>query len=540
MVMLPVSWWAGLRYSGSPRGVNGDADGGFAGNVECVQHGYSRRYGATMMLPRRQFMRFCTATPAVIAAWSSLWAQASPGGDEAVLERALRALEESLAGDLLLPESAGFEPSRTVGWSASIPDRRPDLIVRARTAGDVIKTVDFARHQACKIAVRGGGHSWCAASLRDGGVLLDVSNLRDISIDPGAHTAVIGPGVQSAELMHRLSEYGLAFPVAHCPTVPMSGYLLCGGLGWNSTAWGSACANVSAIEMITADGRHELATPERNADLYWAARGAGPGFFAAITRYHLRLHPLPAAITSSTYFFPAAAVDTVTELIDSLYVHLRPEIELTLIIATPPPTLDIPHDKVCIVSAVAFSDTAAAAERALQPLNSDPRVRHSVLTDVNAPTDFNGLFTGLNNALPGGKRYAVDNIWSDRPLREILSGMPVHYARAPSPQSFVLAVTYPPAFELPQAAFSLSRRSLVFNYTLWDDAQDDALNGVWHDAAMALLEPYQEGRFIAELDLAKHPAYATQCFPEASWKRIQDTRQGHDRDRVFHAYPGLS
>ena len=492
------------------------------------------------MIPRRQFIRFCTATPAMIAVSSSLWADASSGIDKATTDRALTTLEKNLSGDLLLPDSAGFEPSRRVGWSTVIPDRQPDLIVRAKTAADVIETVNFARNQARKVAVRGGGHSWCAASLRTGGILLDVSGLKEISIDPVTRTAAVGPGIYSAELMRHLGEHGLAFPVAHCPTVPMSGYLLCGGLGWNSGTWGSACANVSAIEMVTADGRLIVATPDQHADLYWAARGAGPGFFAVITRYHLTLHPQPSAITSSTYFFPIAALDAATELVDSLYGNLPPELALSMLIATPPPTLDLPYEKVCVVSAVAFSDTVADAERALQPLNTDSRVKGSVFTSVNTPIDFNGLFEQLNNALPGGKRYQVDNIWSDTPLGEILTRLPEHYAEVPSPQSFVLAVAYPPTFELPDAAFSVSKRSLVFNYTVWDDEQDDAVNGAWHAAAMALLEPYQQGRYIAELDLARHPAYAAQCFTEGSWKRLHDGRAVHDPNGIFHTYPGLS
>ena len=492
------------------------------------------------MIPRRQFIRFCTATPAVIAASASLWAKELPGIEAATFDRVLQTLDKNLAGDLLLPDSERFEPIRAVSWSASIPDRRPDLIVQARTTADVIETVKFARTHARKIAVRGGGHSWCAASLRDGGILLDVSNLKDIAIDPATATAVIGPGVQSAELIHHASEHGLAFPVAHCPTVPMSGYLLCGGLGWNSNAWGSACANVSAIEMVTAEGALVVATRDQNADLYWAVRGAGPGFFAVVTRYHLRLYPLPGAIASSTYFFPAAALENVTELVDSLYGTLRHEVELSLVIATPPAALDLAHEKVCVVSAVAFSDSIADAERALRPLNADPRIKQNVFSDVNISTDFNALFGNLNNALPGGKRYAVDNIWSDRPLGDVLSGLPDHYARAPSPRSFVLAVVYAPTFELPNAAFSLSKRSLVFNYTVWDDAQDDAANHVWHDDVMTSLEPHRDGRFIAEIDLAKNPAHAAQCFSEESWKRLQTVRRAQDPNAIFHAYPQVS
>ena len=114
-----------------------------------------------------------------------------------------------------------------------------------------------------------------------------------VDIDAASHTARVGVGVQGGALSERLAKAGFAFPVGHCVDVALSGYLIGGGFGWNAGVWGAACGNVAAIEMVTANGEIVVASADQLPDLFWAARGAGPGFFAAVTAFHLKLRPLP-------------------------------------------------------------------------------------------------------------------------------------------------------------------------------------------------------------------------------------------------------
>ena len=123
--------------------------------------------------------------------------------------------------------------------------------------------------------------------------------------------------------------------------------------------------------------------------MFWAARGAGPGFFAVVTRYHLKLHSLPRAITFSSYVFPGSAKDTPYELMDSISGKLSPDVELLMSIGAPPPDLAADNDTISIITAIAFTDSAADA---LKPLNGDPRMRDAISSTANAPADFTALF----------------------------------------------------------------------------------------------------------------------------------------------------
>jgi FAD/FMN-containing dehydrogenase len=132
--------------------------------------------------------------------------------------------------------------------------------------------------------VRGGGHSWCGTPLRDGGMLIDLARLKEVIVHPRTRTAMVQPVVSGRELSHRLAAHGLAFPYGHCSTVPLSGFVLSGGFGWNMGSWGPACFSLEAIDVVTAAGQLVRATEDQHADLLWAARGAGAGFFGVVTR----------------------------------------------------------------------------------------------------------------------------------------------------------------------------------------------------------------------------------------------------------------
>jgi len=488
--------------------------------------------------PRREFLEYCGATATLIAATASVWAARSPGGDSEQTAKALRGLSDALDGDLLLPDDERFEPIRGISWNRMLAERRPDLIVMANTQADVVATLGFARDHDRRVAVRGGGHSWVASSVRQGGILLDVSHLNSIAIDAAAATASIGPGVSSAMLLEKAGDHGLSFPVAHCPSVPMSGFLLCGGHGWNFNRWGSACSNVTAVDLVLADGRELTATSKHYPDLFWAVRGAGAGFFGVITGYRLKLQHLPQAIAFSSYVFPGSAIGAATGLLDDLSEKLSRDVELFMVVGAPPADLSENTNVVCIVTAVAYTDSSAEAEQALKPLNGDPRVGQAISSTVNSPTDFDGLLAMGGGALPGGHRFLVNNIWLDDPLKEILVDSPVHYANAPSAKSHMLAVSCHPEFELKGTAHSMSKRYLVYNNTVWIDAVEDEANRAWHAGATALLKPYKAGRYIGEADLSMDSNVARECYSEMAWKRLRAMRATYDPASLFHDYLG--
>jgi FAD/FMN-containing dehydrogenase len=205
-------------------------------------------------------------------------------------------MNDTLPGRAFRRGDAGYESARCGAViNGRKPQRFPDIIVQVASDHDVVAAVRYAKSRNMKIAVRSGGHSWAGAFIRDGGMLIDLSQMRKFSIDVGARTASVQPGLIDSDLNRALRQYDLFFPTGHRRTVGLGGFLLQGGFGWSSRTLGPACASVIAIEAVTANGELVRADLKTNSDLLWAARGAGPGFFGVVARFHLALHPRPKA-----------------------------------------------------------------------------------------------------------------------------------------------------------------------------------------------------------------------------------------------------
>ena len=212
---------------------------------------------------------------------------------------------QDLSDRSLTRDAAAYEAARrSTMWNANVPARFPDRIVRASSVDDVIATVRAAKADGMQVGVRSGGHGWSGNHMRDGGVVIDLSGLTDLTIDKTAMTATAGPGIGGSDLLKTLMKEDLFFPVGHCRGVALGGYLLQGGFGWNSRMLGPACENVAAIDYVDADGELRHASETENQEMLWAARGSGPGFFGVVVRFHLRLHRKPAFIGMLAIHYP--------------------------------------------------------------------------------------------------------------------------------------------------------------------------------------------------------------------------------------------
>ena len=216
-------------------------------------------------------------------------------------DRPARLAIPGVAGKVIQRADADYEIWRqSMIWHTYKPKRYPDVIVQAKSTQDVIGAVQYAAQHELKVAVRSGGHNASCASLRDGGLLIDLSALDGIRIDAARKIASIEPGVRSLELIQAARAEGLAFPVPHCPSVGMGGFTMGGGMGWNWPQFGGmAVHSILGAEIVLADGSVRRATATENPDLYWAVRGVGPGFFGVVTRLELQLYPVPKSIMFS-------------------------------------------------------------------------------------------------------------------------------------------------------------------------------------------------------------------------------------------------
>jgi FAD/FMN-containing dehydrogenase len=202
---------------------------------------------------------------------------------------ALGAFRGGLRGAFCLPGDPGYDEARTL-WNAMI-DRRPAAVVRAASAADVMRTVRLASEHRLLLAVRGGGHNIAGNAVCEGGLMLDLSLMNSIRVDPGARTARVEPGARLADLDRESQAFGLAVPVGINSTTGIAGLTLGGGFGWLSRKHGLTIDNLISADVVTAKGEMLHASASANADLFWAIRGGG-GNFGVVTSFEFKLHPV--------------------------------------------------------------------------------------------------------------------------------------------------------------------------------------------------------------------------------------------------------
>ena len=267
------------------------------------------------------------------------------------------------------------------------------------------------------IGVRSGGHSWAGSHLRDGGMLLDLSRLTDLSVDAEARTAVVQPGVRGSDLISTLREHDLFFPVGHCQGVALGGYLLQGGFGWLSRIFGPACQSVTAIDVVTADGELVHADERSHPDLYWAARGAGPGFFGVVTRFHLRLHAWPTVAMNSIYLYPGELLEEIIGWAREIGPAVARSVEMMLFLQRPGG-----DERLIGVTGPVLAASEEEARDALAILETCPARDRAIAANPYMPADFTDLVGASRLLFPDGNRFAVDNMWTSAAAAELAAG----------------------------------------------------------------------------------------------------------------------
>ncbi len=450
-------------------------------------------------------------------------------------------LAAELDGDVLVRAGDGYEQRRRdVQWNGRKEPRHPEAIVAVASTDDVRAAVRFADRAGLRVAVRGGGHSWCGSPVRDGGLLLDLDRLRAVELDPDAREARCQPAVRGGDLIRATLPHGLAFPVGHCLGVPLSGYLLSGGFGWNGGTWGPACASVLGVDVVDARGELLRADAERNADLFWAARGAGPGFPGVVTRFRLRLHAAPRAIRTTALEFDLADLERVGAWLPELRAALPPGVELTCLIARAPARGDgNPRGRSLQLSATAFAEDDAQARDWLAPLETGAGETAARISRLQE-TPFESLLEAMGSHFPGGRRYGSDVLWSDAPPAQVLGALAAKLASAPSPDSFALCVPVPPppagVPPLPDMAFGLFAPMFAGVYGCWSRADDDPANLAWLRDAQQSLQPLATGHYVGESDLTAAPDRARHSFTETAWRTLATVRSRRDPDGRFFSF----
>lgn len=459
----------------------------------------------------------------------------------------LKTLQKRISGKVVSQGDLDFSEVReSMVWNNIKPDRSPDVIVTVKNDNDVIEAVNFARENGLKVVVHGGGHTWCGLAVRNGGMVIDLSELNEVKIDKGLRKAIIQPVISNRELAQKLGEYDLAFPVGHCPTVKASGYLLNGGMSWNMGQWGPACLSVEAIEFVTAEGKKVIANDKENADLFWAARGCGPGMFAVATRFHLKCYPLPKAIMTSNYYCSLDGLREVLQEVIALGWNMPDFVELSIFLITAPPELTDQcknqNRKLCMITAVAFSRNNEEGAAALGILEQGKFAQNCLSKSINVLTNFEGLAKASGGTWPENHRNLCENQCSKANPVDILMSLCDKIVEAPSSKSVIVFCQSTGKQNLLQPhadiALSMDAQSYGGIWTIWEKPEDDIANRKWHNECTDILKKFTNQHYIGETDIVQDNARVQKSYSPDKWKRLEQIRAKYDPNGLFFGYLG--
>jgi FAD/FMN-containing dehydrogenase len=324
------------------------------------------------------------------------------GTTTVVGEASLQELEESLRGELIRPADAGYDEARAV-WNGAI-DKHPAAIVRCAGVADVRHAVEFARSQNLLVSVRGGKHSLPGFSTNDGGIVIDLSNMKGMRVDPAARTAQAQAGLTWSEFDHETQAFGLATTGGLVSTTGIAGFTLGGGIGWLMRAHGLTADNLISADLVTADGELAHASAEENQDLFWGLRGGG-GNFGVVTNFEYQLHPVGPVLMAGPVFYSGERAEEMLKFYREFTQSLPDEATTLLNLTTAPPAPFLPeeaHGKPIAVLLGVYAGPVAEGERVLAPMRElgDP------VADLMGPIPYVAM-QGLLDALypEGGSNY---------------------------------------------------------------------------------------------------------------------------------------
>lgn len=337
------------------------------------------------------------------------------GSDERLGDGELERLRSRVEGRLLTPADPGYGDARSI-WNAMI-DRRPGLIVRCATAADVAVAVRFAAERDLLISVRGGGHNIAGSAVCDGGLMIDLSRLSDVDVDPDTRTARVGPGATLADMDAATQAHGLATPLGINSTTGVAGLTLGGGFGWLTRKYGMTVDNVRAMDVVTAGGERVRATEREHPDLFWALRGGG-GNFGVVTSFEFDLHPVGPEVLSGLIVHPWGMAADVLRFHREFVATLPDETTVWPILRKAPPLPFLPeawHGREVVVLAAFHAGDPAEGEARLRPL----REHGEPIADTIGMHPYVGWQQAFDPLLTPGLR----NYWKSHNLADLSDGV---------------------------------------------------------------------------------------------------------------------
>ena len=396
----------------------------------------------------------------------------------ALVNGSISRLSSAIRGEVITPSDQGYDDARRV-WCAVV-DRRPALIVRPLDAAEVATAIRFARDQDIVIAVRSGGHSIDGFSTCDDGMVLDLSRMRGATVDPGVKTARTNGGAYLMDLDRAAQEHGLVCPVGTVGHTGVGGLTLGGGVGRLQRPFGLTVDNLTAVELVTADGRHVRASEDEEPELFWGMRGAGPNF-GVVTAFEFRLHPFGPNLTRGLRIYRPTDALAVWDAFRSLLTTAPREMSFSFVIGRAWPAEEYPADIAGgPIAVISFSHTGSEADAAAV-LGGLDRAAKAVVETVGAQpyAEVQGLY---DEAYAWGVRFACAGGYADDIRPSTISAVIDHVANGVDDAGVSFTAQGGAIADLPEDAMAFTGRSArlrILAEEMWLDASRDADAARW-------------------------------------------------------------
>ena len=446
----------------------------------------------------------------------------------------LQRLRDTFQGEIVTPADDTYDEARRL-WNA-VHDRRPAVIVRPTTIADVATAIRFARDHDLELAVRAGGHSAAGHSSCDGGLVVDLSRMRGVSVDPTTRVARANGGALLGELDVAAQAHGLVCPTGVIGHTGVAGLTLGGGIGRLQRHFGLTIDSLRAVELVTADGRFVRASKTEEPDLFWGMRGAGWNF-GIVTAFEFDLHPFGPDLHRGVRTYPASAAREVWEVFED-YAATAPD-TVSMIYGIAPAEADPDRaaatltgtDPVIVVS-FNHSGDADAVDRDTAGLRRGPEP----LSVSGGSQPYLEVQTAHDLVLGWGGRSFIKGLYANAVRPEALDALVDHVAAGPAGGSFSVTAQGGAIARVEESATAFAGRAARFDLSAdasWDDAADDDADRDWVRRAMAFVEPDAiEGRYANE-NADVGPDETRVIYGDAKVARLAALKRTWDPDNVF-------
>jgi len=408
-------------------------------------------------------------------------------------EPAVADLRARMRGELIQPGDEGYEEARRV-WNGMI-DKKPALIARCESPADVVEAVNFSRENDLPLAVRGGGHNVAGTGTVDGGLVIDLSSMKGIEVDPAARTARAGAGVTIGELDQETQAFGLATPLGVVSETGIAGLTLGGGIGWLRRKHGLSSDNLVSVDVVTADGRFLTASETENPDLFWGIRGGG-GNFGVVTSFEYRLHPVGPEVMVAFILYPGDRAREVLRFGAEYVANAPEEVSPLAFLGRVPRVEDFPeewHGEQYVALLTIYAGPIEEGERVLQPL----RELGEPIADFSGPMPYVEAQKLLDEDYPEGWRYYWKSVNVNRLGDEVIEALMAHAENAPSEHSTIDVWYQGGAMGRVGASESAfgdrSAPYLLGVEANWEDPRDDEANVAWARNCVADMRRFSDG-----------------------------------------------